>query len=709
MLLLLLVFFISATGILYVYRSLPDYIENKTRQLVLQQTPFTRFNADIHQTGLFETEIDDIVLGGDQYSTLSINSIKLRYSPLGLLQKKLKGIDIDKLDVFLELNEGQFSIPGLDLGSLEKKGETTADTITIPVYLEKLQVNEGILHISVDNKPILIPFTLTLVQQSSNQPSLYTTTLQIYPDSEKVTFAADLDLTANKGLVKITSESLQLEKFIALVHAMEEFQVAGLATIQAVSEMKLQPAETLTAVMDISLQPFFFKYNEIILQSSEKSPDNKPLKLTVEYKNKEIQYQADNILLNDPFGATFGTKGTLDIAGEKLTGFGDYMLAVKKVPILSIKEQVKLSGDVNYGYDRLSGNWHFNLAKNEILPAEKIKVQIQDVLIETGVPDYVVTGNGSAGSGRVSFSATNPLISIISDDLQGEGSLFLKGELQFEEDGLQGKMQAELHNGRLEFTENKHIFEEISLSVKFPVLPQMRTEADQVLRFSKASFGDFSITNGMIEWQLESPDSLYLKNSVFQWAGGNLHVNDVRLSLAKEKQFITIVCERLDLIEMLQQLGIKDAAGEGTVSGQIPLLLGKGTIDFKDGLLSSSKGEGGRIRIAAFDLLSTGIPKNSPQFSQIDFAAEALKDFRYNWVKLFLNSTGDELVMQLQLDGQPMHPLPFAYNKNGTFTRIEAGGQGIIRPIRLDVNFRFPLNRFLGYSGRIQEIMEKIQ
>jgi hypothetical protein len=41
--------------------------------------------------------------------------------------------------------------------------------------------------------------------------------------------------------------------------------------------------------------------------------------------------------------------------------------------------------------------------------------------------------------------------------------------------------------------------------------------------------------------------------------------------------------------------------------------------------------------------------------------------------------------------------------------RIENTGQGIMQPIRLDVNFRLPVNRFLGYSGKIQDMMKKIK
>jgi hypothetical protein len=94
----------------------------------------------------------------------------------------------------------------------------------------------------------------------------------------------------------------------------------------------------------------------------------------------------------------------------------------------------------------------------------------------------------------------------------------------------------------------------------------------------------------------------------------------------------------------------------------------------------------------------------------VDFAAEALKNFSYNWVKLLFNSEGEELYVQMQMDGKPVQSLPFRYDSTtGLLQRIENGEQGINQPIRLDVNFRLPLNRFLGYSGRIQDIMNKIR
>ena len=155
---------------------------------------------------------------------------------------------------------------------------------------------------------------------------------------------------------------------------------------------------------------------------------------------------------------------------------------------------------------------------------------------------------------------------------------------------------------------------------------------------------------------------------------------------------------------------ISNAQGEGTVNGRIPLVVGKDTIHFEDGFLYSSPGEGGSVKVAAFDLLAAGIPQNTPQFAQVDFAAEALRNFQYNWIKLFMNTEGEDLVMQMQLDGRPVEALPFTYDsRTGILQRDEGKGPGINQPIRLDVNFRFPLNRFLGYSGKIQDIMKKIK
>ena len=79
---------------------------------------------------------------------------------------------------------------------------------------------------------------------------------------------------------------------------------------------------------------------------------------------------------------------------------------------------------------------------------------------------------------------------------------------------------------------------------------------------------------------------------------------------------------------------------------------------------------------------------------------EALKYYDYSWAKLNLTTEGEDFLLRLQFDGKPARLLPFVYKKEiGGFARVEVGSVGSqFQGIRLDVNFRLPLNEVLRYK-----------
>ena len=93
-LLLILGLSVSAVGIIFFYSYLPGLIEHKTRQVLLQNTPFTRFNANVRHAGFYGIKVVDLEAGDKQNSTLSAGSININYSPTGLIQKRINGVDI---------------------------------------------------------------------------------------------------------------------------------------------------------------------------------------------------------------------------------------------------------------------------------------------------------------------------------------------------------------------------------------------------------------------------------------------------------------------------------------------------------------------------------------------------------------------------------------------------------------------------------------
>ncbi len=369
----------------------------------------------------------------------------------------------------------------------------------------------------------------------------------------------------------------------------------------------------------------------------------------------------------------------------------------KNVDLGSFAAEIKAK-DMNY---RLDGKYRSSL--------------LQDfVTIVTGSVDMA----GASYVGEIALQADMTPFAAVNlgtfapalDKAYFSGELGLDSALVFAQGSFKGHMQAKLQNGSFDFPEKKYRINGIELSMLIPALPDLRTAPAQTLQFAEAAIGNLSFTKGKMLWQVESPESVFLEEGMVQWAGGRVFTNAVRFAPTMKEFVVPLFCDRLRLTEILQQFEISNAEGEGNVSGRIPLRLGRNTIGVEDGFLYSSPGQGGSVKVAAFALFSAGIPKNTPQFAQVDFAAEALKNFQYNWVKLLLNSEGDDLVLQMQMDGKPVQSLPFRYDsRTGLLQRIEDTGKGIDQPIRLDVNFRLPLNRFLGYSGKFQDIMKKMK
>lgn len=294
---------------------------------------------------------------------------------------------------------------------------------------------------------------------------------------------------------------------------------------------------------------------------------------------------------------------------------------------------------------------------------------------------------------------------VVSGDVQAAGSVTMAGGR------LDGSATLGIARGRVEDFEKKLLVEDISFDLVLPELPRIRSGPAQLLSFSRASFGEIRMDRGEVSFQIESPSSIFVEKGDFSWSRGYVHVYALRIMPEKSDYAITLYCDRLNFAQVLKQFGVAQVSGEGTVNGRIPLTITAGNIHFDDGFLYSSPGEGGEIRMEAAEMLSAGIPRNTPQFAQIDFAASALKNFKYNWVRLLFQSEGNDLVMRMRLDGKPAERLPFAYQRDiGSFMRLEAGSkEGIMQPILLDANFRLPFNTLLGYSSNINELLKKMQ
>lgn len=293
-----------------------------------------------------------------------------------------------------------------------------------------------------------------------------------------------------------------------------------------------------------------------------------------------------------------------------------------------------------------------------------------------------------------------------------EGRLELEGNLLYDSGAVQCSLNAGIRDASLEMKSSGIALEGIDVSLSTPDMLSMRSAPGQRFLFKKAAFGKLALYDGVIEYQLDSPRSIFIEGSEFKWCDGHVYTQSMRFSLDKSVYNIILLCDRLSLTGVMEQFDIAKAEGIGTVSGRIPLKYENGNISFGNGFLFSAPGDGGIIHVKGVGAIENlGIPQNTPQYSQIDFTNAVLKDFNYNWVKITLSTKEEDTVLQMSIDGKPMDALPFTYNRDiGSFSRIEATGKGGIQnPVHLDINFRLPLNKVMYYGKNINDIIQMIQ
>lgn len=288
------------------------------------------------------------------------------------------------------------------------------------------------------------------------------------------------------------------------------------------------------------------------------------------------------------------------------------------------------------------------------------------------------------------------------------GELESKSDLFISAGDIRCSLNTAIRSSTLEFMEKGLTIEGINLTLFIPDLLKMRSVPNQFFYFKKASFGGLAVNYGKVEFQIESPQSILIESSGFNWCSGRIYTRAVRILSGAANYSIDLYCDRLNIAEILEQLSIAKAKGSGTVTGRIPVRFENGNLIFDDGFLFSEPGVGGVIHVAETGISIAGTPQNTSRHSQLEFAKEALKKFRYNWVKLLFITEREDLILKMSLDGEPAEPLPFSYNRKlGTFTRMRVGIVGkAYYSIRLDINFRLPLNKFLYYIRILRPILK---
>lgn len=291
----------------------------------------------------------------------------------------------------------------------------------------------------------------------------------------------------------------------------------------------------------------------------------------------------------------------------------------------------------------------------------------------------------------------------IPDDIDFSGNISFSLHSIINETEVNASLMVHLRDG--EFSSGENQITGIKTDLYFPNLPPLESSIAQPLTIDSIQIGRVAFSNAQLRYRIESGQSLFIEKAKVNWCSGSLESGSIRLTLPVDEVETTLYCDRLNFSELLDQFGISDTSGNGALNGKLPVTLSSKGIQFDDGFLFSTPGNSGIVRFNNTGQLRQGLGA-AAQSSSLDYTMQAMEDFSYNWTRLTFNSDQGELLLNMELDGKPTFPLPFGY-VNGQIAPI-AQGQGLQHPIRLDVNFRLPLEEMFRYGKDIQSIMENM-
>lgn len=377
----------------------------------------------------------------------------------------------------------------------------------------------------------------------------------------------------------------------------------------------------------------------------------------------------------------------------------------------SILWRGKDAGDLDLAIAQNSGAIKINGShNNKLLPGLKIALQGEYELPGPGRAEHfsLLLELPEYHARSIDLSGIIDLPELVFFDGRINGTASFSGTA----DRPAGALELHLDRGLVEIPSRDLTIDGISTSLFLPDLMTFRSAPAQPLHFESLTAGSISTASGAVSYQLEPPDLIFIEKASVQWGNGQINTYNLRLSGTKQDYDINLYAEQISLGKILEQFGLAYSGGEGSVNGRIAMRLDGDKINIRDSFLYSTPGQGGFIKLSGTDMITQGLPVGSPGYSQLDFAAEALREFRYEWVKLHFINEDENLVMKMEMDGKPGRRLPFRYDSSrNTFLRVreQESGAGIFQPIRLDVNFRLPLNTILEYKKEIDNIIDSFQ
>lgn len=743
---------------LFIFINLPAIVESQIEKRLPQFLNPAEVEFDIQKLGFFNTFVSKIRI----CKGISIDSINIDYDMTNLSSTHLRKVTVSGLSIHASLDENNhISIPGLAFPETSKQDKGQSELPALSFLPEKIVLQNSKIVLQAGSDEFLIPLDILSTIQSKQGKIVVQA--MMYPFGEKINTLLTYDM--NKGIesLKIEGNSFDLEHINPLIaEKLNGIQLKGpfdfdLESDAPDKEWKIYVSQiglansfetaikdiTATLLMDkhkIKVDGTFNIFHPMVPEIGMKYGVTLDLENDYHFDAKLQNIKTDNykIILDSNSVNIINPEFMAEFNGTPQNSRGKILLKLKEGRIQSpgfttLASDIDIAIPVQYPDtgNKISGkysipkilynNQHAFSTKGEITQLSLKEFQVNGDMIFKTLPNIKTRFKSVLGFEKqvyasVTFKTNDFKLSdkdiekLIPQKQQGakiDVTAFAEGNAGYLNHQIKSAMRIQVRDGNIAAPDMKLTAKGINTIIKFNDLLELESEPGQMLTIESIEVDKIQLSNAKVRFSIEQGKSLLVENMRFAWCNGLVSTESIRFPQENNAYFLTLYCDRLEMTQLLKQMGLFNAQGNGTLNGRIPVLYSDGNISFDNGFLFSTPGSGGKVVIENTDKITAGIPMDNPQFGQLDLAREALKDFDYQWAKLIFNTFENTLDVKLEIDGKPSNTLPFEYRKEfGGFGRVDASSPGsVFEGIKLDVNLKLPFNEVMKFGNKIKSIL----
>jgi len=277
---------------------------------------------------------------------------------------------------------------------------------------------------------------------------------------------------------------------------------------------------------------------------------------------------------------------------------------------------------------------------------------------------------------KTELQPLHPLLSGMS----GGGRFQAQGRIWAGNDSTGGSVVVKIANADFEQPKEKIALSGVNAEIRIDNLLDFVTPPAQRIDFREMQWQDMLFSNGEMVFSGESGGTVFIESGRFGWCQGKISLAPLRIKPGAGDYLMTFAFDRVHFAQMLNALvGKTIVSGDAEMSGIVPIRMVKGSPVFLDSYLFSTPGKGGNLKVSQPELIANG---------QM-LVEEAIRDFRYKWIKIKLGNRNDLLDMVVSIDGAPARKLPLRYDaKQKDFVRDPKGGRHVeLKGLLLDIRF----------------------